>query len=248
MKKLFFTLMMVLFPVLLSAQNTMNIVYFNNFPPLSWEDENKQMRGILVDAVTEAIQTRMGMPVSHKGYPWARAQEMVRKGKADAFITLPIPERRSYTEASSETVLLITFTLFVKPGSPMIEALKKVKTVAGLKGFKIGSYTGSGWGGKNLVDAGMDVDLASTMDLCLKKLIAERFDVFTDVSQSVRYRIRELDLKDEIIELPNIIDSGEFQLCIGKESPFVNILPRYDEIVREMKKDGTLQKIYDKYR
>jgi len=240
--------MIVLFPALLSAQNTMKLVYFNNFPPLSWEDENKQMRGILVDALTEAIQTRMGITVSHKGYPWARAQEMVRKGKADAFISLPIPERRSYTKVSSETVLPVTFTLFIRPGSPKIEALKKVKTVGGLKGFKVGSYIGSGWGRKNLVDAGIDVDIASTMNLCLKKLVAERFNVFTDVSQSVRYKIRELGLKDEIIELPNIIDSGEFQLCIGKESPFVNILPRYDEIVREMRKDGTLQKIYNKYR
>jgi polar amino acid transport system substrate-binding protein len=241
-------LMIVLFPGMLSAQNTMNLVYFNNFPPLSWEDENKQMCGILADALTEAIQTRMKIQVSHKGYPWERAQQMVKRGEADAFITLPTPERRSYTEVSSETVLLVTFTLFVKSDSPKTESLKKVKTVADLKGFRIGSYIGSGWGKKNLINAGMDVDLAGTMDLCLKKLIGGRFDVFTDVSQSVRYRIRELDLKDKIVELPNIIDSGEFQLCVGKKSPFVNILPKYDEIVREMRNDGTLQKIYDKYR
>lgn len=249
MKKLLFILLIVFFPTVLSAQQTMNFVYFNNFPPLSWLDyEKSQMRGILVDALTEAIQTRMGIPVSHKGYQWARAQKLVRMEKADAFVTLPTPERRSYTEVSNETVLLMTFTLFVKPGNPKIKDLKKVKTVGDLKGFTIGSYMGSGWGKKNLIDAGMRVDLASSIDLCLQKLIGGRFDVFTDVSQSVRYRIKELALRDKILELPNIIDSGKFQLCIGKNSSFVKILPKYDEIVREMRKDGTLQKIYDKYR
>ena len=57
----------------LVAQETMKFVYFNNFPPYSWEDDSGQMQGILIDIVNEAIQTRMGIPVLHQGYQFCRS-------------------------------------------------------------------------------------------------------------------------------------------------------------------------------
>jgi len=105
---------------------------------------------------------------------------------------------------------------------------------------------GSKWAEKNL--AGMNLDLAPSLDITLKKLAAGRFDAFIDVSQVIRYKIRELGLKKQITELPNIIDSSTFNLCIGKKSPYLGILQKFDETLRKMKKDGTLQEIYDKYK
>jgi len=44
----------------------MKIVYANNIPPFFWESGG-QMHGILTDVLTESIQTRMGIPVTHRG-------------------------------------------------------------------------------------------------------------------------------------------------------------------------------------
>lgn len=246
MKKLAFILILTLFSTPMYAQNTMKMVYFHNFPPFSWEDDNKQMQGILIDVINESIHARMGISVSHKGYPWARAQYMVKHNRADAFVTVPTPKRREYTKISKEPAVIATFTLFIKDGNPKIWDLKNVKKISDLKRFKIGSYIGNGWADKNL--AGIDVDLGPTLDTTLNKLIKGRFDVYPGVSQVTRHRIRELDLQNEIIELPNIIDSSTFNLCIGKKSPYVNILPKFDETVRKMRDDGKLQEIYETVR
>ena len=242
MKKVLFTLIFLCYAPY--VMGTMNIVYFNNFPSFSWISNGK-MQGILIDVLNESLQVRMKIPVTHSGYPWARAQRMVQVGEADAFVTVPTPERKTYTNVSTEPVVIATFTIFVKKGYPKAEALKKIKTPSELKGYRIGHYLGSGWAEKNL--AGMKPDLTSSLDLTLKKLAAGRFDVFTDVSQVVRYRIKELGFENQIIELPNIIDSSTFNLCIRKNSQYADIIPRFDETIRKMREEGKLQEIYDKY-
>ena len=138
-KKLLFAIIFLSYTVPAFAQGTMKIVYANNIPPFFWESDG-QMHGILTDVLTESIQTRMGIPVTHRGYPWARAQKMVKDGDADAFATVPTPERRTYAEVSGEPVVVATFTLFVKAGSPKTEDLKNVRKTSDLKGFKIGHY------------------------------------------------------------------------------------------------------------
>ena len=100
------------------------------------------MNGILIDVLTEAIQTQMGIQVSHEGYPWARAQMMVKLNKADAFVTVPTPERSSYTEISTEPVILATFTLFVSKKNKQIKALQTVKTLSDLTNFNLVHYIG----------------------------------------------------------------------------------------------------------
>ncbi len=245
MKKLIFIIILSFFSTPVFAQDTMKLVYFHNFPPFSWE-ENKQMQGILIDVVTQALHSRMGISVTHKGYPWTRAQKMVKVGEADAFVTVPTPKRKAYTEISKEPVVVAMFRLFVKVGNSKIEDLKNVRKVSDLKEFSMGNYMGNGWADKNL--AGMDVDLATTLDITLQKLVKGRFDVWPGVSQVARYRIKELGFQDQLTELPNIIDSSTFNLCIGKISPYVNILPKFDETLRKMREDGKLEEIYDKYK
>jgi len=245
MKKVFFLLTIVVITTSASAQKPLNLVYFENYAPFSWK-ENNQMHGILIDVLNEAIQTRMGIPVSHSGYPWARAQNRVKKNESDAFATVPTPERKTYTEISTEPVVLATFTLFVKKGNPKIENIRTVKTISDLQKFTLGHYIGSGWAKKNLDN--MNVSWSPKLDYVLAMLINGRFDIFVDTSQVVRFNIKKLNYQDQIVELPNIVDSAPFSLCIGKESPYVNILPEFDKTLKDMKKDGILQKIYDKYK
>jgi len=245
MKKLIFIIILSFFSTPVFAQDTMKLVYFHNFPPFSWE-ENKQMHGILIDVVTEALHSRMGISLSHEGYPWTRAQKMVEDGNADAFVTVPTPKRKTYTEISKEPVVVAMFRLFVKADNPKIGDLKNVRKISDLKEFTIGNYMGNGWADKNL--AGMDVDYGATLDITLKKLAKGRFDVYPGVSQVARYRIKELGLQNRLTELPNIIDSNTFNLCIGKKSPYVNILPKFDETLMKMREDGKLEEIYDKYK
>lgn len=204
------------------------------------------MQGILIDVLTEALQKRMGIQLVHEGYPWARAQILVKQGQADAFVTVPTPERRTYTEVNQEPVVLATFNIFTSVKNPRLDALKTVETISQLKNFNLVHYLGSGWAKKNLAE--MNVDWANTLDQSLLFLAKGRADALIDVSQVIQYAIRNLKLNDQLVKLPNVIDSSPFNLCIGKTSPYVNILSKVDQTLRKMKKDGALDKIYEKYR
>ncbi len=228
-----------------AQSSPLKIVYFDDYAPYS-EFRNGQMRGILVDVLTEALQTRMGIKVVHEGYPWARAQLLVKLGQADAYATVPTPERSTYVVFSKEPVAPSMVVLFVKAGSPKINELKKIKTVADLKPFKLGQYLGHGWAEKNL--QGMDIVWTTNVAMCWEMLLSDRFDAFVDTLQVMHYNLKKAGLADRIIALPNVIDSTTFNLGIGKKSAYSKILTKFDTTIKAMRKDGTLQRITDKYK
>lgn len=244
MKKIILLLVFLLFAAPLHAQETMRLVYFENFPPFSWREDD-QMQGILIDVVNEAVQARMGIPVSHEGYPWARAQRMVKSGEADAFVTIPTPERKEYTKASNEPVITTKVTLFTNINHERMEEFKNIKVIADLKSFRLVDYIGNGWAHENL--SGFNVDWSPHMNNVLHKLAHNRGDLFAQVSQVTRYTIKQLGLEDVIVEIPTVLDSATFNLCIGHNSPFINIIPKFDEIMNDMRNDGKLHEIYATY-
>ncbi len=231
----------------LFAKETMKLVYYDDFAPFSWEDNSKkQMRGILIDVVNEVIQKQLEIPVSHKGYLWAEAQQKVRNGEADAFISVPTPERREYTQISVEPLIIGSVTLFTANKNPRMEELKKVRKISDLVGFDLLDYTGNGWAKKTFYD--FNVEWYAKVDDVLLQLAKGEGDIFVHSSQVANYTINTLGLQGKIIEIPVVLESIDFNLCIRKDSPYVNSLAKIDAIIRKMRADGSLQKIYERYK
>lgn len=227
------------------AAEPMRVVYYNEYEPISWSASGA-MRGVLVDIVDEAIVKRMGVTVVHQGYPWARAQDMVKRGEADAFLTVVTPERKEYTIASEEFVLSLDFTAYISANDPRRKDFLKVKTLADLKPYLIGNYIGNGWAKTRLAEHRQY--LVPRMSSVLNMLGAQRVDMFVDGAQVVRYNIHKLNLDDAIVELPPIFETAYFRLCVGKTSAFSSRIAQFDEVIRAMRKDGTMDKIYNKYK
>ncbi len=234
-----------LLPARAGAGESMRIAYFEDFPPFSWRNRNRQMEGVFIDVLNEVLGRRMNIPVLHEGFPWARAQQMVRDGLADAFCTVPTEERRSYTQPASEPVVTATFTMFAPRHGGALERLKEVNRLADLKPFLIGHYLGSGWAHQKL--QGMRVDWAPDLDLALQKLARGRDDVLIDVAEVLRSRVRQLGLDTELAELPQVLDSQPFSLCIRKGSPYEAVLPDFDRIMRQAREDGIVKEVYRKF-
>jgi polar amino acid transport system substrate-binding protein len=226
------------------ARETMRIVYSEQFQPFSW-NESGVIKGILVDVLDEALSRRMGLEVVHEGYPWERAQEMVKHGQADAFATIATPQRLEYARASAHPLVTITFTLFTGADNPNLDRLRAARGLDDLKDFTFGANSGSGWSQKNL--AGYQVKWLPKRENVLKMLVVNRVDAFIDVSQSVRFNLKKLGLTDSIVELPHVYEQSDFKLFIGNKSSLQRILPAFDAVMEEMQRDGTLQRIYETY-
>ena len=46
--------------------------------------------------IAEQVTARLGLKAEHGFYPWARANDMIRTGEADVFITTPTPARFAF--------------------------------------------------------------------------------------------------------------------------------------------------------
>jgi polar amino acid transport system substrate-binding protein len=227
------------------GQETLKLNYLD-FAPFSWKDAEGHMKGIFIDVHNEALNRRMGVSVTHAEYPWKRAQIMVKRGEADGFTTVPTSERREYTEISKESVIISDVVLFASVKNPKMEDFKKVKTISDLKGFRLVDYLGNGWAKKNL--DGLDVTWEYGISETLILLASGKGDMFVQSGHVTDYNIKKLGLQNQIVEIHNVLESVSFNLCIGKKSAYANILPEFDKTIQEMRKDGTLQKIYDMYR
>lgn len=227
------------------AQDTLRLVYSDGFAPYSWR-ENHRMRGILVDVMNEALGRRMKVALSHQGFPWKRAQALVKNNLADAFVTVPTPARAGFTIISKEAVVSATYQMYVKAGNPRTPSLLQVKKASDLKPFSLGNYLGNGWARKSL--AGMQVHWAGKIAESLRMLVKDRFDVFAGNSHVANYQIKKLGLTGRVIELPIVLDINTFNLCVRKNSVFVHLLDEFDQTIAQMRKEGVLTEIYARYR
>jgi polar amino acid transport system substrate-binding protein len=227
------------------AEDVMKFSFSEMFPPYSWEADGK-VQGILIDITDEAIHKRMGISVSHSLYPWKRAQHQVMQGVLDAHITNGIV-REEWAEHSDEVVMKLEWGIYVKAGNPELEQIKKAKSLEELKNFLFVDHLGNGWAKSNLTDKGFHVFMAYDQEAIYKMLVKGRGDININTAHVARYHIKNLGLQDQIVELPPVTPGNPFHLVIGKKSPFTKILPEFDKVIQQMKDDGSLQAIIDKY-
>ncbi len=232
----------------LLAQEPFKVVYFENFAPYSWE-ENGQMQGILIDVVNEVIHKHLGLEIIHSGYPWIRAQKMVGTGIADAFVTIPTPERKNYIEASIYPVIISTVTIFTSTGNSRIPELMAIPidNNEGLKKFSMLGYLGDN-SSRNIYKDWTNIYWLPFIDDVLKKIALGGGEIFIQTAEVTRYNIMKLGLQDKIVEVPNVQMYLSFHLCIGKKSDYVNILPEFDNILKQLEEDGKLEEIYSRYK
>ncbi len=245
MRIIFFAVILLCYfvPTLTFATEPMKIVYYDSYPPRSWQEDG-QMKGILIDIITEALQNRMGIKLVHEGYPWARAQAMVEAGQADAFITVPTPKRRIYTEVSTEPVIKLELFISTQVDNPKLAQLKTIKTIAELKPYRIVDYYGNGFLEQKL--KGFNVERVPGIDAVYPFLAAGKAEVLL-LSGGRINSIKKMGYQNKIVVLPQPIYSMSFNLCISKKSPYKNILTDFDLVIRQMATDGFIQKVHEKY-
>lgn len=229
-----------------AAGTPLRIAYFETYSPMSFRD-GEAMRGILVDLFDELLGKRLGMPVVHTGYPWVRAQSLVRSGEQDAICTVPTPERLEYAIASAEPVLSMPVKLFAPASSPLLPQLAKVGSLDEMRALKpqVLSYIGNGWAREKL--AGMRVDWGGTFQEAVRKLLQGRGDVMVESAYTMQYTLQQLDHKQAVRMLPNVLEASQFHLLLGRRAAQQGWLPAFDEALRKFKREDGYAAIFARY-
>lgn len=228
----------------LPAQAAPLHVVLAEYPPYSFVGADGQARGIEVDILREALFRRMQVPLLIEILPWARAQRYVEQGAADALVAYPSDRRRQYTVISAEPVADWGVTLYAARNGPLRERLAKVGDATQLGPFRLGVTDGNNWAEESL--KGMAVEHTPTVDSLLKMLVSGRIDAIPDSPPVVRYYLRELNMKADVVELGRLA-TRELHLCIGKQSTYQSLMPRFDATIKAMRQEGTLAKLTARY-
>ncbi|MBI9092048.1 MAG: transporter substrate-binding domain-containing protein [Desulfobacterium sp.] len=226
----------------------MRIQYATGYEPFSFSDDGHGARGILVDLMDEILGRQMGIPIVHEICPWARCQHRVEHGKRDAFFTIPTPRRRGYTTVSRLPVFSSPYILFTGVNNPRIDEIRRIKSLDELRkhtNLSNACILGGGWHKTNLKGVKhLSQVLNSTKIMELLK--HSRADIYIEQTLLVRYQLKQLGMQADIVEIPNVMDMTHWHLCIGKKSPFVNLMPAIDKKLEQMQQSGALKKLQEK--
>ncbi|GAK52482.1 amino acid ABC transporter substrate-binding protein, PAAT family [Candidatus Moduliflexus flocculans] len=218
----------------------------SGYKPYAWQEDGED-KGIYFEILREALTKRMGIAFTVETLPWKRCQEYVKSGEVDAIATVSTPERLDYSEASEEPLSRPSVVLFTRVDHPKLEEIKKIQTFEDLKAWRVLDYLGDSWGENNLEKRGISVDWTPQISMVFKKLEADRGDIFIGLREPMLLQIKETGLQNMIIDLPIVFDHSEMRLLISKKSAYLSILPKFDEVMRQMREDGTLQTLFERY-
>jgi polar amino acid transport system substrate-binding protein len=231
-----------------SSQTVLRIAY-PTFPPFHWLDENGRMTGFFFQIVQEALEKRMGLKVIWTPYPWIRCQDNVQAGKEDAVITVPTAERAAYTVTHKDPLYLKSLNVFTYVGHPRLEKIKGLRGLGDLKegGFSVITYSGNGWHKENIESLGIKTHETSYLENIWKMLADKRGDVAIEWPPGAWPDIRRVGAVGEIVDTGVTISSMPFHLLVRKGHPCADMLDRFNETVKAMKQDGSMDAILSTY-
>ncbi|MCZ4280178.1 transporter substrate-binding domain-containing protein [Kiloniella laminariae] len=216
------------------------MAYAETWAPIS-SGQGPSVEGILPSIIDEVISRRMGIEVEHQGLPWARAQEMVRSGGVDAFITTPTMERMAFSSSSTGVVFTLRFQPVVRKGSEEERLLRTEEDLTRyLASRRYCDVLGNGWATRFYKDKALAYVVVPTIDICLKHLAEGKADIVVHATPVVQNFMNQLDLTDEIVILQLIMASSpDFPLLLSKKSSFgKGFLDKFDETLAEIKALG----------
>lgn len=230
------------------AEDRIKIIGEDVFPYSFTENGNK--KGIDYDLIMEANK-RMQIKADITFSPWKRMITTVEEGGYDAGFSVFYKKEREVFGIYAKTPLHYSkYSIFVKKGSEFkFESIKDLhgKTVGNIRGYKLNEEFD-----RAVSEGKIIVEEANEIAQNAKKLEAGRIDCVLGHHDLMLYTLKKLNLSDHIVPLPIPVEERKSAYLIfsrnGKniadKNAFVN---KYNTVLEEMMRDGTYQKINDKY-
>lgn len=222
--------------------------------PAIYRGKNGKPAGIFNDILTEVFK-RLNIPLKKEVYPWKRAQMLVKEGKADGMVTVYTKERRKFTVAT-EPIWEVEETLFFRRDNPKACKILKINSFDDLKGFTLVDIQGSGWTKEQYKAHGIkNVIWVPNTDSAFNMIARGRADIFIMFNLNAFRLLTEKraqggplsECYKNIVAIMPSFAKLKFRLLIRKSSPFAKMVNDINRVLEEMKKDGTFERIRQKY-
>jgi len=245
-------LLVILFLLQLQAQEAFIWNDDEDYKPFIYKDQNGEAKGVFKEIMLEAFK-RMNIPLKYNLYAWKRTQKYVKEGKADGMITVPTKERLKFLKAT-DPIIIVEEKIFTRKDNPKIDKIMKIKSIEEFNNFIVVDYIGAGWAKehyKNLKHVIWVPKNTNALLMIANKradiYMSNEFIAISTIKKLIKQYPQYKENLKKIIACPHVFEKFKFSLLIRKDSKFVNIIPKFNKVLKEMKKDGTYDKILKKY-
>ena len=209
------------------------------YPPVSWSSEDR-LQG-LAPTVTRELFGELGYQVEFSADSnWKRCLLEVKQGKADIVVAAyRIASREQYLSYSNEHIIADTVTLFVNRHKPL-----KFQQLEDLQDKTVGLLLGDSFGDEfdRFVNLNSHIEYVSQGRQNFEKLALGRIDYMPLGQLSGYLQSRKFAFGEQIISLPQVITTEYYYLAVGRHSDLQQHLPFINRRLREMRRDGTLNR------
>ena len=222
------------------SAETISVVSDTAYAPFEFKDSDQTYKGIDVDIINE-VAKRKNWDVNQTFPGFDAAVNAVQSGQADSLMAgTTVTDERKKVFTFSDTYYDTSIVIYTRSSD-------KVSDYKQLKGKTVGVKNGTAsqtWLDKNASKYGFTVKTFDTSDLMNNSLDSGSVDAAMDDTPVVKYAIGQG--KDYAINIkPESI--GSFAFAVKKGGKHENLIKDFNEALKEMKEDGTYDKIMNKW-
>lgn len=243
MKKI--CLILVIFASLSLFSNEEDTLFLSiaDYPPYEMIIDGKPA-GIAVEIV-ETVFKRMGQKIDFKLLPWSRALHLLKLGELDGTLEVfKTNKRLEFLDFSNEILLNETTSLFVLEDSEITFD----GDLAKLKGFMFGIRQDFSYG--EIFDSALENKIITKY---VKQIYNEnrlfyllnnnKIDIYIGDKYGTFYQYKLAGLDKKIVRLSPDVQSTPTYMVFSKKNNLKHIRDKFDTILKEMKEDGTYNRI-----
>lgn len=245
------------------ASELVTIGFDQNYYPFSYVDQDGTPRGIYTEILQQAFARMEGYQVVVQGYPWKRLMRLVENG--NIFAAYPPyywPQKRPWMAPYSEPILTERVTLYCNKQRIDVSSLPQpLRWPESFYGYIIGNDTGFETPGPEFFTAVEKGQIFVHEDSTLrnvKLLLLGRTDCYVNGELSILHTIKQFidlgEMQHASTQLYKALTIRENDGYLGyaKHSqayPFKNdFVERLDIILRDMKLNGDIERVLNRYR
>lgn len=230
----------------LSAENYLFVG--SNFPVLSERLPDKSLGGISIDIV-RVICKRLGHTPTFELYPWARAQALVKTGRADVLLApYKTPERETWMEFSQIPFFEDKSFFFIRPDS----RITWDGTLGSIGRLRIGKVPQ--WSVGKVFEkkiSTLTIDYAPNIDLCFLKLISGRVDLVPTQKREAYKAFERLGFSKDKYPVPIspalAIHYNYYGFSKKKRAELKRFKTAFDQELRSMRDSGRIAQMLQTY-
>ncbi|MBC3933988.1 transporter substrate-binding domain-containing protein [Undibacterium sp. CY7W] len=215
-------------------------IYTEDWPPISFKSGDK-LDGMAVELV-QALQKRIGSNTAIQLVPWNRGYKALLEDPNILLFTVGRSEEREKAMTLVGPLAISRTVLYTRKGN----AARLLGLGDDLYQVAVGAYRGSIFADAAMKKGFQTLDLAATSQVVAKMLMMGRFDLWADGNVVVPSVLKDIGYTIQDVERVMVLDSLELYLAFSPKTP-LSTIKIWEDGLRQMKKDGSFQKIHQKW-